>query len=72
MKLKRLLLAIALVLLSAGVLVGALYGIPQSISAVRELDTFWLLWPLIAIVSTVVITVLYKVLGIFATPSEEG
>jgi K+-transporting ATPase A subunit len=71
MKIKRLLLAVLLPLISAGILFAVLNGVPQGMTKIRELDTFWLLWPLVITVGVLVISVLYKVLGMFGLSKND-
>jgi len=67
MRIKRLILSIFLLLLSAGILAGVVFGVPAASSALREADTSWLLIPLLIVVAIVVIAGLYKILGAFAS-----
>lgn len=71
MRIKKLLLAVLLPLVSFGILLAILNGVPQVIAELKGLNPSWLLWPLVVMVMVLVISVLYKVLGLFGLSEND-
>lgn len=71
MRIKKLLLAVLLPLVSFGILLAVLNGVPQVIAELKGLNPSWLLWPLVVMVMVLVISVLYKVLGLFGLSKND-